>query len=33
MGVLLVYVALRGPKGSDLAIADEAGTTETVAVR
>ncbi|MEV4295204.1 MFS transporter [Microbispora rosea] len=33
MGVLLVYVALRGPKGSDLAIADEAETTETVAVR
>ncbi|MGW5265266.1 MFS transporter [Microbispora sp. NPDC004025] len=33
MGVLLVYVALRGPKGSDLANADEAETTETVAVR
>ncbi len=30
MGVLLAYVALRGPKGSDLAIADEA---ETVAVQ
>ncbi|WP_307825591.1 MFS transporter [Microbispora corallina] len=33
MGVLLVYVALRGPKGSDPAIADETETTETVAVR
>ncbi|GAB3141723.1 MFS transporter [Microbispora hainanensis] len=29
----LVHVALRGPKDSDLAIADEAETTETVAVR
>ncbi|MEV4460155.1 hypothetical protein [Microbispora sp. NPDC049633] len=33
MGVLLVYLALRGPKGSDLANADEAEPTETVAVR
>ncbi|MEN3539312.1 MFS transporter [Microbispora sp. ZYX-F-249] len=33
MGALLVYVALRGPKGADLAVADEAETTETVAVR
>ncbi|WP_210583412.1 MFS transporter [Streptomyces sp. GESEQ-35] len=33
MGVLLIYVALRGPKGSDRATTDEAETTETVTVR
>ncbi|MFF7290045.1 MFS transporter [Streptomyces griseorubiginosus] len=33
MGVLLVYVALRGPKGSDPALTDETKTTETIAVR
>ncbi|MGX1540896.1 MFS transporter [Streptomyces adustus] len=33
MGVLLVHVALRGPKGSDLATADEAQTAKTVTVR
>ncbi|MEU6742706.1 MFS transporter [Streptosporangium sandarakinum] len=33
MGVLLAYVALRGPKSSNLAIADEAETAETVAVQ
>ena len=33
MGVLLVYVALRGPNGSDPTITDEAETTEIIAVR
>ncbi|MEV7869675.1 MFS transporter [Streptomyces sp. NPDC088124] len=32
MGALLVYVALRGPKGSGLATADESETTEAVTV-
>ncbi|GAB3561809.1 MFS transporter [Amycolatopsis endophytica] len=33
MGVLLVYVALRGPKGTRPAITDEAEPTDTVALR
>ncbi|MGO4754772.1 MFS transporter, partial [Streptomyces sp. 2MCAF27] len=33
MGVLLVYIALRGPKGTAPAIADETETTQTVAAR
>ncbi|MFE2941522.1 MFS transporter [Streptomyces sp. NPDC059255] len=32
MGMLLIYIALRGPKGSDLAVADEPETDEAVAV-
>ncbi|MGA5339305.1 MFS transporter [Streptomyces griseoincarnatus] len=33
MGVLLVHVALRGPKGSGPAVTDDAEASETVAVR
>ncbi len=33
MGMLLVYLALRGPKGSGPAVTDEAEVTEAVAVR